>query len=177
MLFIRCAMTNRESHVSNRLPNCRFVNMALPRSVKELSKLDFLPRHCESDKFRGFSFIGDGFPLPERSVSIYILWYSVAGYHGSSHCMESHTTTLTFFITLRLPSRSITGKTSTTTVRACRNARRRALMMMISAASSAMLPLPNRLPTRRSDLRARRRKTNNPSHLSKRPKRATNLHL
>jgi hypothetical protein len=44
--------------------------MALPRSVKELSKLDFLPRHCESDTFRGFSFIGDGFPLPERSVSI-----------------------------------------------------------------------------------------------------------
>jgi hypothetical protein len=176
MLFIRCAMTHRESHESKHLQNCRFVNMALPRSVKELSKLDFLPRHCESDKFRGFSFIGDGFPLPERSVSFYFLWYNVAGYRASSHCMASHTTTLNFFLALRLPSRSITGKTSTTTVRAYRNARRRALMM-ISAASSAMPPLPNQLPTRRSDLRARRRKTNNPCHLSKRPKRATNLHL
>ena len=47
---------------------CRFVNMALPRSVKELSKLDFLPRHCESEHFRGFSFIGEDFPLPERNV-------------------------------------------------------------------------------------------------------------
>ena len=47
---------------------CRFVSMALPRSVKELSKLDFLPRHCESEQFRGFSFIGEDFPLPERNV-------------------------------------------------------------------------------------------------------------
>ena len=46
-----------------------FVAMDLPRSVRELSKLDFLPRHCESDHFRGFSFIGEKFPLPERSVS------------------------------------------------------------------------------------------------------------
>ncbi|KAL9179340.1 hypothetical protein ACHAXT_008630 [Thalassiosira profunda] len=46
-----------------------FVKMTLPRSVKEMSKLDFLPRHCESDNFRGFSFIGDNFPLPERTAS------------------------------------------------------------------------------------------------------------
>ena len=51
------------------LPFFRFVKMALPRSVKEMSKLDFLPKHCESDNFRGFSFIGDAFPLPERTVS------------------------------------------------------------------------------------------------------------
>lgn len=46
-----------------------FVNMNLPRSVKEMSGLDFLPKHCESENFRGFSFIGDSFALPERSVS------------------------------------------------------------------------------------------------------------
>ena len=46
-----------------------FVNMALPRSVKEMSKLDFLPKHCESENFRGFSFIGDQMHLPERSTS------------------------------------------------------------------------------------------------------------
>ena len=50
----------------------RFVQMTLPRSVKEMSKLDFLPRHCNSENFRGFSFIGEDFPLPERSVRYYI---------------------------------------------------------------------------------------------------------
>lgn len=43
--------------------------MSLPRSVKEMSKLDFLPRHCESENFRGFSFIGDNFPVPQRNKS------------------------------------------------------------------------------------------------------------
>ena len=43
--------------------------MTLPRSVKEMSKLDFLPRHCESENFRGFSFIGDKFPIIERNKS------------------------------------------------------------------------------------------------------------
>eukprot|EP00577_Skeletonema_sp_RCC1716_P008507 CAMPEP_0113424144 /NCGR_PEP_ID=MMETSP0013_2-20120614/29426_1 /TAXON_ID=2843 ORGANISM="Skeletonema costatum, Strain 1716" /NCGR_SAMPLE_ID=MMETSP0013_2 /ASSEMBLY_ACC=CAM_ASM_000158 /LENGTH=740 /DNA_ID=CAMNT_0000312113 /DNA_START=110 /DNA_END=2332 /DNA_ORIENTATION=+ /assembly_acc=CAM_ASM_000158 len=46
-----------------------FVNMTLPRSVKEMSKLDFLPRHCESENFRGFSFIGESFPIIERNKS------------------------------------------------------------------------------------------------------------
>lgn len=46
-----------------------FVNMTLPRSVKEMSKLDFLPKRCESENFRGFSFIGDSFPLPDRTTS------------------------------------------------------------------------------------------------------------
>jgi len=46
-----------------------FVNMTIPRSVREMSKLDFLPKHCESDNFRGFSFIGESFPLPERTAS------------------------------------------------------------------------------------------------------------
>lgn len=43
-----------------------FVNMALPRSVVEMSKDDFTPRRVESEDFRGFSFIHDGFALPER---------------------------------------------------------------------------------------------------------------
>ena len=43
-----------------------FVNMALPRSVIEMSKDDFTPRRVESEHFRGFSFIQDGFALPER---------------------------------------------------------------------------------------------------------------
>lgn len=43
--------------------------MTLPRSVKEMSKLDFLPKHCESENFRGFSFIGDSFPIPQRNKS------------------------------------------------------------------------------------------------------------
>lgn len=46
-----------------------FTKMNLPRSVKEMSKLDFLPRRCESDNFRGFSFIGEKFQLPERTAS------------------------------------------------------------------------------------------------------------
>eukprot|EP00584_Thalassiosira_punctigera_P009223 CAMPEP_0172533474 /NCGR_PEP_ID=MMETSP1067-20121228/6165_1 /TAXON_ID=265564 ORGANISM="Thalassiosira punctigera, Strain Tpunct2005C2" /NCGR_SAMPLE_ID=MMETSP1067 /ASSEMBLY_ACC=CAM_ASM_000444 /LENGTH=762 /DNA_ID=CAMNT_0013318121 /DNA_START=225 /DNA_END=2510 /DNA_ORIENTATION=+ len=46
-----------------------FVNMTLPRSVKEMSKLDFLPKRCASNNFRGFSFIGEDFPLPDRTAS------------------------------------------------------------------------------------------------------------
>ncbi|KAL7509930.1 hypothetical protein ACHAXN_007187 [Cyclotella atomus] len=46
-----------------------FTKMPLPRSVKEMSKEDFLPRNCKSDHFRGFSFIGDHFPVPERTHS------------------------------------------------------------------------------------------------------------
>ncbi len=34
-----------------------------------MSKLDFLPRHCESENFRGFSFMGDNFPIPQRNKS------------------------------------------------------------------------------------------------------------
>ena len=59
-------------HISTHLllsSKPRFTKMTLPRSVKEMSKQDFLPRHCKSDHFRGFSFIGDHFSLPERTVS------------------------------------------------------------------------------------------------------------
>lgn len=45
-----------------------FVNMALPRSVIEMSKDDFTPRRVESQNFRGFSFIQPGFALPERDA-------------------------------------------------------------------------------------------------------------
>jgi len=40
--------------------------MNLPRSVKEMSVDLNPPRRCKSDLFKGFSFIQDGFVLPER---------------------------------------------------------------------------------------------------------------
>jgi hypothetical protein len=43
--------------------------MPLPRSVKEITVSDDLPRRIKSDHFRGFSFIQDGFALPERDPS------------------------------------------------------------------------------------------------------------
>lgn len=64
--YLLLSPTNKSDIV---LLHFRFTKMTLPRSVREMSKLDFLPRHCKSDHFRGFSFIGDSFPLPERSVS------------------------------------------------------------------------------------------------------------
>lgn len=44
-----------------------FTNMKLPRSVKEISEENFKPRRCESNMFRGFSYIQEDFVLPERS--------------------------------------------------------------------------------------------------------------
>jgi len=44
-----------------------FTNMALPRSVKEMSEDDFQPRRCKSDAFRGFSFVHSDFNLPDRT--------------------------------------------------------------------------------------------------------------
>ena len=41
--------------------------MPLPRSVLLESKDDFVPRHIDSKNFRGFSFIQDGFLLPDRN--------------------------------------------------------------------------------------------------------------
>ena len=43
--------------------------MKLPRSVQEISAENFKPRRCESNMFRGFSYIQEDFVLPERSVS------------------------------------------------------------------------------------------------------------
>ncbi len=65
--------------------------MALPRSVKEVSKLDFLPRHCESEHFRGFSFIGEGFPLPERNVRRcrVRIPFMCSSNHKSDPCIQS----------------------------------------------------------------------------------------
>ena len=40
--------------------------MTIPRSVKEMSKATFKPRHIESDMFKGFSFVHDDFALPDR---------------------------------------------------------------------------------------------------------------
>jgi hypothetical protein len=46
-----------------------FTNMPLPRSVKEMAVSDDLPRRVASQAFRGFSFIQDGFLLPERDAA------------------------------------------------------------------------------------------------------------
>ena len=43
-----------------------FTKMTIPRSVKEMNKATFKPRHIESDMFKGFSFVHDDFVLPDR---------------------------------------------------------------------------------------------------------------
>merc|ERR1740139_1161820 len=43
--------------------------MKLPRSVQLISDDDFKPRRCDSEVFRGFSYIQEDFVLPERSAS------------------------------------------------------------------------------------------------------------
>ena len=54
-----------------------FVNMALPRSVIEMSKGEFTARRVESENFRGFSFIQPSFALPERdNKEIQAYWNS-----------------------------------------------------------------------------------------------------
>jgi serine/threonine protein kinase len=44
-----------------------FVSMTVPRSITEMASDEFQPRRCESDQFRGFSFIQSDFDLPERN--------------------------------------------------------------------------------------------------------------
>lgn len=62
-----------------------FVNMALPRSVIEMSKGDFRPRRVHSENFRGFSFIQPDFALPERdSKEVEAYWNAVAEEDGES---------------------------------------------------------------------------------------------
>ena len=43
-----------------------FIQMPLPRSVKEMNEKEFLPSRIKSDAFRGFSFIHEDFILPDR---------------------------------------------------------------------------------------------------------------
>lgn len=43
-----------------------FVNMPLPRSVTEMSMEHAQPRRCDSDVFRGFSFVQNDWALPDR---------------------------------------------------------------------------------------------------------------
>lgn len=62
-----------------------FVNMPLPRSVKEMALSDDLPRRIKSDAFRGFSFIQDEFILPERdSNTLETYWNKEAEEEGES---------------------------------------------------------------------------------------------
>ena len=53
-----------------------FTNMPLPRSVKEFADSDDLPRRVNSNAFRGFSFIQDGFVLPERDAEALDHYYN-----------------------------------------------------------------------------------------------------
>ena len=43
-----------------------FLQMPLPRSVKEMNEKELLPSRIKSDAFRGFSFIHEDFILPDR---------------------------------------------------------------------------------------------------------------
>ena len=44
-----------------------FTQMTLPRSVKMMTEDDFKPKNCQSEHFKGFSFIQHDFELPERT--------------------------------------------------------------------------------------------------------------
>ena len=44
-----------------------FRNMPLPRSVTMTASPSFRPKRCNSDTFRGFSFVQNDFILPERA--------------------------------------------------------------------------------------------------------------
>eukprot|EP00980_Cylindrotheca_fusiformis_P017495 scaffold5490_cov125-Cylindrotheca_fusiformis.AAC.12 len=62
-----------------------FTKMPLPRSVKEMSASDDLPRRIRSNAFRGFSFIQDGFVLPDRdSATLENYWNNEAEEEGES---------------------------------------------------------------------------------------------
>jgi len=55
-----------------------FTNMALPRSVVEMSKDDYKARAVASEMFRGFSFVQDDFNLPDRDLGeIRSYWDSI----------------------------------------------------------------------------------------------------
>eukprot|EP00934_Nitzschia_sp_Nitz4_P007458 Nitzschia sp. Nitz4//scaffold22_size323478//70706//72853//NITZ4_000512-RA/size323478-processed-gene-0.12-mRNA-1//1//CDS//3329542950//7448//frame0 len=62
-----------------------FTNMPLPRSVREMSDLDVLPRRVNSTAFRGFSFIQPEFSLPDRNdEDLEKYWTSKADDDGES---------------------------------------------------------------------------------------------
>lgn len=44
-----------------------FTQMTLPRSVKMMTEDNFKPKNCQSEHFKGFSFIQHDFELPERT--------------------------------------------------------------------------------------------------------------
>lgn len=62
-----------------------FIQMQLPRSVREMSKTEYKPKHCASGTFRGFSFIDEDFALPDRpSTELEHYWDNVES-DGQSH--------------------------------------------------------------------------------------------
>ena len=61
-----------------------FTAMPLPRSVKDMSNMDFTPRKITSDTFKGFSFIQEGFLLPERDANEVENYWNAAQEDGDS---------------------------------------------------------------------------------------------
>jgi serine/threonine protein kinase len=62
-----------------------FVQMSLPRSVMDISTSSALPRRCDSDAFRGFSFIMEDFQLPDRNADdVEQYWNAQAEEDGES---------------------------------------------------------------------------------------------
>jgi hypothetical protein len=61
-----------------------FVNMALPRSVLEMSHDNYQPRRIESENFRGFSFIQPDFVLPERDDQLLEAYWNAVEADGES---------------------------------------------------------------------------------------------
>ncbi len=58
-----------DNHTDLRHFHDEFVNLPLPRSVREMSDWGSKPRRVESEFFRGFSFIQPDFSLPTRDES------------------------------------------------------------------------------------------------------------
>jgi serine/threonine protein kinase len=68
-----------------------FTGMALPRSVIIMSGAEYRPRHVDSERFRGFSFVQEDFYLPERDEDeVKTYWNSELGDGESeSECASS----------------------------------------------------------------------------------------
>ena len=127
--------------------------MTIPRSVREMSKLDFLPKHCESDNFRGFSFIGESFPLPERTVSYPVMDSSTRFFTQFAHKIALLSQPL------RLLSKNITGIMRKMTGKVYQS-----VHPVYSTMIWAIFLPPSQFQRRRSALRARRRINSNLSH-------------
>jgi serine/threonine protein kinase len=74
-----------DNHTDLRHFHNDFTSMPLPRSVKEMTDIDFMPRRIDSEKFRGFSFVQPDFSLPTRDESdVENYWNAQAEIEGES---------------------------------------------------------------------------------------------